>query len=319
MEQIAVKILPIFLFILAGFVMRKKAFLSPEMVQGLKKMVLHFGLCPLLFLSFINLRLRRSHLALVICVIVFLLLLYFAGKLVNRIPRLANPAFPFFVPTFTVGMIGIPLLLSVYGPEHLGNISVISAGHELFIWMAYLGFFVTDFRGEKFSLSYLTQVLRSPFLISVAAGLLCNLLGLAEYFYSVSVLMGLRSALEMLAGITAPLILFLLGYELVLERRFVKRALGFVLVRRLLVFSLGFLMLFLVLRHFVPLTPEFRAAWFIFLNLPPIFSLPIFMEYFEGKKEDIALVNNGIVLDNLVCFGVFFVFVLVNSRAFVLG
>ena len=307
MQEILTRILPILIIIAIGFLAQKRRIFSPEMMAGLKKVVMNFGLPAVLFLTFMRIDLRVEYLGITLAVFLLCVLLFFLGRLFSRVPGLRNPLVPFFISSFAFGLVGIPLYLAVFGEGSLGNLSILGLGTELFIWVFFLPMMRIDLSGEKFSPLFFVNIFRSHLILAVLAGLLVNVLGWEPLFSRVAVLRSALSVLNYFGPVATPLVLMIVGYDLRLERQYMGRAAALVLVRKGLALALGYILLFTVIGRLTPLTADFRSSYFTILILPPPFSLPLFVGTY-GRQEDVPLAVNAVVLDTIVCFVLFILY-----------
>jgi hypothetical protein len=77
-------------------------------------------------------------------------------------------------------------------------------------------------------------------------------------------------------------------------------------------FSLGYLLKFLIVDHFIPPSNYADAAWFLLMSLPPVFALPmIAADYLDDRENNVL--GNMIVLQVPITAVLFFTYRLLMS------
>jgi predicted permease len=307
MEKVVIQTMPIFMLCLVGYFCNRRGFISRETIAGIKKLIISIGLPATLFITMLGLELRKEYVAVVLLMFLMLVLGYIAGVLFNKLPCFRISVLPLFCTGFSFGFLGIPLYGMVFGMENIGNIAMLGIGHEIFVWVIYYSMLKITYKNEKFSWESIIDCLKSPIVISIFAGILCNLLGLQNFFKTNVVFGGLVQSLTYLGQFVTPLILICVGYGINLKKEFIHESIKLTGIRLIITFGVGYLLKWLVLDAFIEPSYLFDAAFFTFLIMPPLFSLPIFIgEYGEKREEE--LVNTAVVLNTIVSMVVFVVY-----------
>lgn len=304
------RVLPILLLLLLGYWIRRTRFLSDDLVDGLRKIVVYLALPAVLFLSFLQVELQPSFLVVFFVVFFLCVLLYVLGWLLR--PQLApgQTYFPFLTTGFEYGMLGISLFASAYGLENIGYIAVIDLGHEIFIWFVFLALLLMTRDGIQ-NPGYLFQsFLKSPVVLGILAGILLNLAGLSQSLAYWPITGGIMAALEFLAAMTVPLILIIVGYGIQLNREGFGSASRVVLLRLMILIPLAILLGQILIQDLLQLERAFAVALFVLLILPPPFIVPLFMS--QDSLSDRWYVNNVLTLHTVVTIVVFAFFFILN-------
>lgn len=308
MNGVFSNLIPVILLIIFGYLIRKKEAIKPSTITDIKKIIINVSLPAILFVTFIDMNFKKEYFVVMAVIFIMLYIFYFVGVLANKIKFLNHPLTPFAATCFCFGLFGLSLYGTVFGMENLDKITVFGAGHELFIWLIYYNTLKFKFQDEKISLKLLKGVVKSPLLISVFVGISFNLLGFGVYFKEVQALKGVYTTIKYLADIGNPLILIIIGYDLRFDKKYMKQSAKFVIMRLIIILSIGYALKFLVIDKLIQPEPLFDYAYFTFLISPLPFSLPIFVsEYCEEYTE---LINNSVVLSTVVCMVMFIVFLL---------
>lgn len=301
MEQIFAKVVPIILFIAAGYIIKRTQYLDDQVFKGIKKLVFDFALPSVLFVSFIQLDLKAEYIGLTVSIMLFLLALNMLGRLLNFFKPIASPILPYILSGTALGLLGIPLYGLAFGIENAGNIGILAVGHESFVWIIFMSLMRLDFTRERFSFKGLKNILTSPLVLSIFLGILVNLLGYSHYFYEQGVMMGVMQSINYFAQLGTPLILLIVGYDLEFDRRYTRLTVIYVLIRRICVMTLGLAMEYAILSNFMEIDRYMHYALFMFFILPPPFAFSTFIEGVGGSKEMGILGNNIVVMDTVLC------------------
>ena len=306
MALVLTKVLPIILLCVLGVIIRKTDLLKQSAIDGIKLLVVQFALPAVLFRTFLTMAFQKEYILISLAMFVLLLLLFFVGIAYNRISVLAHVLTLFLMTGFAFGLLGIPLFSIAFGEENLGIISVLGFGHEVFIWFVLITLLRMKLSGEGFGLSSVKGFIKSPLIISILTGLSLNLLGISRLFETNPLLKGVDQTLQYMGSLATPLILLTIGYGLRFKKEYIIKSIGFVLLRFITVFTVGYIFKFIVFDRLIGQSVMFDNAYFTFLVLPGLFSLPIFVGK-SGKAEDEELANNVIMLNTLVSLGVFLI------------
>jgi predicted permease len=303
-------ILPILLLLGTGHLLRRTRLLNDATVNSLKKIVVNITLPAVLFTSFLETTLKSRYLVLMGLVFMVCILLYFVGRLVKNILKQKWQYFPFLFTGFEFGMLGLSLFGTAYGMANFGSMAILGIPHELFIWFVYLTLLKIE-GGQTTSIGKIVKsFITSPLIIAIFLSVSINLLGLTPLIKRFLFSDGIFQFLHTIAGLTGPIILLMVGYEIHITMDNLKPSLSVVFLR------LGMLVPFaLLLNHFVldgalGLSSNFQAAFFTLLILPPPFIIPIFMK--EGLDEEKAFINNALMLHTVASIILFIVYFALN-------
>lgn len=304
-SEIISKALPIILLTIIGLVIRKYDIISQKTVDGIKNLIVKVCLPMTLFLIFLNMELKKEHLWLILAMMFLFCLFYLGGAAFNEVSKEKNKFSQFFCTGFSFGLVGVPLFTIVFGAENLGLYSIMGLSHEMFVWFIYYPVLAIKMDQNNNLGSTVAGVLKSPLNISIALGVLLNLLGLKVMFYGNQIGMGVINTLEYLSSVNAPLILICIGYGMNLDKSYIKESTKLVLLRLFITFVVGYGFKIAVLDHLVTTNRDiFAYSFFALIVLPPLLSLPIFLSKY-GEKKGEQLVNNATVQSTIVSMVLF--------------
>ena len=304
------RVLPILLLIFLGYWIRRTNFLGEEVIEGLRKMVVNIALPAVLFTSFLHVEFQPSFLVIFIFVFGLCVALYLIGKILR--PRIAptHDYFPNLMTGFEYGMLGISLFGSAYGLANIGIFAVVDLGHEIFIWFVFLPLLLMKRDGIQKISSLLASFFKSPVIIGILAGIILNLIGLADDLANWPITGGILSSLQFLAAMTIPLILIIVGYGIKLDRQGIGSASRVVLIRLLILIPLALLLNHYLISGLLGLGKAYEIALFTLFLLPPPFIIPLFMK--ENLVDERRYVNNVLTLYTIASILVFAVFFILN-------
>lgn len=301
--RILEKLLPIFLLIFLGFMLKKKKFLTDDTMDDLKKVIVSISLPAILFTAFLKLDLKISYALIFLVIFIVCVLLYLMGRLLVKMIPSSSRYLPFLMTGFEFGMMGTVFFGAVFGLENIGYIGIIALGHELFIWFVYVTLLKKRIEGKTNIQSVMRSFLHSPVIIAVCSGLLFNLLGVNLFFDTFPPTSAFLKTLEYLGSLTVPLILIIIGWNLKLDRQIIRESILPVLLRFVLVIGTAVCIDTIIFTRFLHLDRLFSAALYTFFLLPPPYILPLYIKRDETKE--LSVVNSFLVLYTLVSIAAF--------------
>ncbi|HOO34201.1 MAG TPA: AEC family transporter [Thermotogota bacterium] len=303
------RVIPIFLLLGLGYLIKLKRFLPSNTMDDLKKIVVNFALPSVLFTTFLSVRLDLNVLVFAILIFTLNIIALFWGKFAGKKFSKEHENFQFLLPGYEYGMLGWSLFAGAYGLQHAGAIALADLGHEFFIWFLFVPLMMNSGKKGVSIKNVILNFFKSPVIIGIVLGVLFNLLGLKEFLYTNWLTSSVISTLEFLGNLVVPLILMVIGYGINIKRESFKE-LGILLLTRM-----GFWMpIFLILSIFVIPTffdfgDMFTHALFTLFVLPPAFIVPVFMN--KSNKNEETYVHNmltGYTLISMIIFAIYFVF-----------
>ena len=297
------KIIPVALVILLGHALRRTRLLGEGTVAELKRLIVRVTLPCLLFVAFSRVQAEARHLGLVAamfgaCVVAFLVGRALAGPLGFR-----ERTFPTLLAGFEAGMMGYALFTSVYGQEQLYKVALVDLGQALFVYALMMPVLERLGQGKATGPARFLALARNPIIVAMAAGLLMRPLGLTGALTGWPVTNGLLEAMALVGGLTGPLVMLAVGYELRLDLSRVRRPALAIATRLAIWIPLGFLLVNVVARRWLGLDAGFAAALATVIILPPPFVIPIFLP--EADRDELRFVMDALAVATLVTIALF--------------
>lgn len=306
MHELLPRILPIFLLLGLGWGLRVGRLVDAATGDALKLLVVRIVLPAVLFLSFVDLDLRREYLAVVGLVFAICLVGLFAGPPLLRLVGIERPWARFLMTGYEYGMLGIGLFAGAWGLGAVATIAVVALGHELFIWFVFFALLLARREARPSLADLLGRFARNPVIVAILAGLALDLAGVhTADLDRIPGLDAIVATLRLLAPLTVPLILIVVGHGFHLERGAFGEVAKVVALRLALQLPLAALAAFGVVRLVLGLETRFSVALFTLMILPPPFIVPLFMPQGEAAEDERRFVHRVLTVHTLVSLAIF--------------
>jgi hypothetical protein len=305
------KVVPVLLLFLLGYALGRLNFLSPATQSELKKLVVNVTLPAVLFLAFagVSLQLRLLVIPVMIfsaCVIVLLVSYRFTPKTWS-----GGRYFPHLMAGFEAGMLGYAIFGAVYGQENIYKFGLIDLGQVMFVFFVLAPALQRQASGAQPFTNTLRSFIKTPVILAILAGVLFNRSGLYQWALDQAWYGSLEATLQMLGGMTTPLVALIIGSELKFQRAGLAQPARTVLVRLFVWVPAGLAFSLLVIGTLLGLDRIYQAAVMTMVILPPPFVIPLFMK--NASAEETAYVVNTLSLATLVTLVAFVLVSLVFS------
>ena len=292
------KVLPIFLLILLGVVLRRLQVIRPDTVVDIKKLVVTVTLPAVLFLAFSQVGIEARYLVIVVLMFGACWLVLLLGQRLGPLLRLPSPYMPSLLTGFEAGMMGYAIFGAVYGPAAIFKFGVVDLGQVLFVFFVLVPGLERLSTGKRPMSDTFLSFLKTPVILAILAGLIFKQVGLAVFFSQSPLASGVLEAVRLVGAMTTPLVALAIGYELQFRSGDLGRPFRTVAVRLLIWLPAGLLLSNLVIGRLLGLDPIFQAAVLTMVLLPPPFVIPIFLR--QASVEDTNYVVITLTLATLV-------------------
>ena len=232
------------------------------------------------------------------CLLVFLASYHFAPKASN-----ASRYFPHLMAGFEAGMLGYAIFGAVYGQENIYKFGLVDLGQVTFVFFILVPALQRQANGPQRFTDTLLSFVKTPVILAILGGVLFNQSGLYHRVLNQAWYGSLETTLQMLGGMTTPLVALIIGAETKLQIAGLSQPVRTVLLRMLIWVPLGLVFSLLVISSLLGLDPIYQAAVMTMAILPPPFVIPLFMK--NASAEETAYVVNTLSLATLVTLGAF--------------
>lgn len=201
------KIIPVILIFLIGYLLKTKKFFRPEDADLFLKLNFLVGAPALVLLSISQIKLDLNLIFIPVIAILIVLATFVVSSFVGKkILRLDDKSLGvFFLGTMIINTgFTFPFIIAAFGPEGLARIVLFDFGSELIgLTLAYyLG--IKHGKNSQGTLKNITKVFTSPLFIALILGGLINFLGLKLPFI-------VSDTLNTLGNLLVPLVMLSLG------------------------------------------------------------------------------------------------------------
>ena len=289
--------LPVFLALAIGMLCRSRGFLTREGVDTLKKVIVNLTLPFVLFHSFATAEYSLSSLILPVIIFIICTLMLALGFLWVKLSKSGSKLAPFLASGFEAGMLGFSLFALLFPDESASKFAMLVLGQEIFVFTLYKMLLT----GKTSPKAILNDFLTSPTLIAVVLGLIVGASGLYNCFRAWGVSTMIESVTSFLSAPTGTIILFAVGYDLVLKEIDWKKTGGMVAMRlSIAAVMLGVLVL---LNRTVLGGMIFEGAAVMLFILPSPYIIPIFSDA-PNERVQISSALSALTLITMILFAV---------------
>lgn len=308
------KVIPLLALLIIGYFFKKQKFLVSNTIMEIKNFILNFSLPALLFTAFLDIEFKKEYLVILIIVIFVNLFMLYVGKFISPLFKKDDPYLKLLFTGFEMGMLGIPLFTAIYGTANVKFIGIIDIGHELFIWFILLGILLKLRQVSKGSnyKKLIKSFLTSPVIIAILIGILANLLGFSNIKNSNIIALSIMETIQMIAGLTVPLILIIIGYEMEFKTENMTLPLKIIGIRLAVLIPLALIINNLIFSNILQLTNMYNIALFSMLIMPPPFIIPLFIK--DKDLQSRKYIFNTLSISTIVSIVIFIGTVLIGIK-----
>ena len=269
-------VLPVMVMLAIGMLCRSRKLISREGVNALKSVVVNIALPAVLLNAFATT--RYTFMDVVVPLMMFLVCLaaWALGKVAGKALKLPSRFVPFLTTGFEAGMLGYALFTMLYGSEHTAEFARIDLGQVLFVFTLYKILLGLDGKQKADAGQLVREMVFSPIIIAIAAGVLLGATGLYRALVPSGVSGILDACTSFIAAPTSAIILLTIGYDLVLGDIPWASTGKVVALRFVIMMALRFA--FVALLRLLWPDAGLTAAINVMFILPPPFVLPVFAD-----------------------------------------
>ena len=269
-------VLPVLLMIGIGMLCRRKNLISREGVNALKSTVVNITLPAVLLKAFATTRYTFMDVVIPLMMFGVCLIAWALGKALGKALKLSSRFVPFLTTGFEAGMLGYALFNMLYGSARTAEFARIDLGQVLFVFTLYKILLGLEGRERANAGQLLRDMVFSPIIIAIVAGVLLGATGLYQALVPTGVSGLFDACASFVSAPTSAIILLTIGYDLVLGDIPWASTAGVVALRFGIMMALR-LAFIAVLNGLWP-NAGLAAAINVMFILPPPFVLPVFAD-----------------------------------------
>ena len=289
--------LPVFLALAMGMMCRSKGFLTRDGVDTLKKVIVNLTLPFVLFNSFATAEYTLSALILPVIIFIICTIMLALGFLWVKLSKSGSKVAPFLASGFEAGMLGFSLFALLFPDQSASKFAMLVLGQEIFVFTLYKMLLT----GKTSPKAIINDFITSPTLIAVVLGLIVGASGLYDLFRAWGVSTIIESVTSFISAPTGTIILFAVGFDLVLKEINWKKTGNMVAMR--LVIAAAMLGVLILLNRTVLNGMIFEGAAVMLFILPSPFIIPIFTDAAEERVQ-ISSALSALTLITMLLFAV---------------
>ena len=269
-------ILPVLLMLFIGMLCRSRGLISREGVNALKSVVVNITLPAVLLSAFATTRYTLMDVVVPLLMFLVCFVAWAMGRVGAKLFGLKSRFVPFLTTGFEAGMLGYALFTMLYGSARTAEFARIDLGQVLFVFTLYKVLLGMEGRERASMGGLLKDMVLSPIIIAIAAGVLIGATGLYRALIPSGVAGIFDACTSFISAPTSAIILLTIGYDLVLGD-IPWRETGKVVALRCGIMLILGAALIALLRVLWPEANLSNAIMVMFL-LPPPFVLPVFAD-----------------------------------------
>lgn len=270
---------PVLILLAIGFAAGRKNLLSQATIEGMNRLVATITLPILLFKAFSSTHIESNHVVLIVGIFTSCAVMGVLGSLIAKATHLPQPSTAFLFQGFEAGMLGYALYGTLFGLDTIPRFATVDLGQVVFVFTVLAMQISRSDRSNQAKRttpgSLVLAMFKSPVIIAIVAGLAASAFGGGETPLPWSKTGILRPTLDLVGGLTSPLVCLSVGFGL---RNGVKGGGKVVLatLSRLGIASvLGFLIAYALL-PILGIDDNLAPAVVTLFLLPPPFVISIF-------------------------------------------
>jgi len=293
-------VLPVLATLALGYFSKRKKLIGAPVIDGIKTLVMSFMLPALLLGTFYKTTFGTERLLITVTMYLCCTIGLAFGFLVLRLSPKGEPSLPFFTSGFEAGMMGYGLYAMLFSSAETHYFASIDLGQAIFIFTLYI--ILLNKRTGLSTNDAFKSMLRSPVFLAIASGLLLSVTGLGAMFSGSMLSAPVESMLSYIGAPTGILMIFVVGYQIVIDPTRMKSAFLVTFLRTAIMAVLCIVFLYLLNIFTTVEKPLFWATLLIF-SLPAPFIIPMFAD--DAKEE--GFIATTLSIGTLLSIGFFIV------------
>lgn len=302
--DIIIKVVPIIISIVLGFVLTRTNVLSANMMDAFKKVVVNVTLPAGLFIAFIKIDFQPKYLLIISSIFLSCILLFYIGKLIAKLLKIKSKYFPFLMTGFEAGMIGYALFTAVYGTDAAADFGLVDIGQVSFVFLIFVPMIInlgSRHKGINSIKASLITAVRSPVIWAIFLGIAGSIAGVGAY-KDTKTFAAISNLFAFISAPTSFLICLVIGSGLRLSLKGLRMEIITATLKVVVSLLFAFALVHLILKP-LGVADRIQTALLALCCLPAPFVIPVFMK--GPSEKDLAYVSNTLSIGSIlgvVCF-----------------
>ena len=204
------KVLPVFLVLVLGVLCRKKALLTRDGINALKRVAVDIALPAVMFNAFATAEYSLKSVCVPLTMFTVCCGALFLGFVLCKRLKIDGRLSPYIAAGFEAGMLGYALFAILFPGEKISAFAMVDLGQVLFVFTVYK----IMLAGKSNAGEALKEALSAPTVWAIALGLLFGATGLYHALKSSGISNVLDALTDFVSAPTSVLILLAIGYDL---------------------------------------------------------------------------------------------------------
>ena len=298
---------PVFFMVALGLIARIRGWITSKQKDGTNHIIFNILFPFLIFNIILTSTIEASSIWIVLYVFVVFIIAVLVGKVINK---LVNHKYshisPYMLTTCEGGNVALPLYLSIVGSS--SNTVIFDLAGTLMCFVI-IPVIVAKISAGKVSFKQLVKkIFSNSFVIAVILAMILNFSGVYNFLATSQFIDIYTNTIEMVTGPIVGMILFIIGYNLNINKETLNVIIKMITVR--------VLFYFLVILGFFIIFPELMAdeiylmAVLIYFMSPTGFALPMQISPLYQTEDDASFTSAFISL-NMIITLIVYVFVVI--------
>ena len=298
---------PVFFMVALGLIARIRGWITSKQKDGTNHIIFNILFPFLIFNIILTSTIEASSIWIVLYVFVVFIIAVLVGKVINK---LVNHKYshisPYMLTTCEGGNVALPLYLSIVGSS--SNTVIFDLAGTLMCFVI-IPVIVAKISAGKVSFKQLVKkIFSNSFVIAVILAMILNFSGVYNFLATSQFIDIYTNTIEMVTGPIVGMILFIIGYNLNINKETLNVIIKMITVR--------VLFYFLVILGFFIIFPELMAdeiylmAVLIYFMSPTGFALPMQISPLYQNEDDTSFTSAFISL-NMIITLIVYVFVVI--------
>ncbi len=211
-------LLPVFFMLALGFIARVKQWVTSQQIACANAIVFNILFPILIFSLLATAKIEINHLFIILYVLIVYIIAIIIGKISAKfVSKKYAHIIPYLLCCVEGGNVALPLYLSIVGQS--SNTVIFDIAGTIMCFVIVPIIVARQVSGKDSSnKEILMNIIRNPFIIAVILGLLFNFSGLYSAILASGFGSAFQATIEQATKAIVPMILFILGYDLKIEK-----------------------------------------------------------------------------------------------------
>jgi hypothetical protein len=281
---------PVFFMIALGFVSKIKNWITPQQKAGANAIVFNILFPIMIFNILLTAKLETSAIFLVGYVFIMFCLMMIIGKLLSKFTgQKYSHVSKYLLTTCEGGNVALPLYISIVGAAYSSNTVIFDIAGTLVAFVIIPILVAKESAGHTNAKDLIKQIFTNSFVLAVILALILNLSGAYHLLETTSFIDIYTNTISQATAPIVGMILFIIGYDLNIDRKTIVPILKLVMTRVIL-FTIIILGFFILFPHLMA-DKIYMIAVILYFMCPTGFAMPMLISPLYKNEDDESFVS----------------------------